>query len=117
MWEIDLNGAGGELAFCKAFNIYPELTYHGPDEYDCITSNAHRIDVKTTRYIDGRLVCVRTKKLGNCDLYVLVTGKMPKYQIVGFATEEELINKTSLKDLGHGPSYVIERNDLHTKWM
>ena len=60
----------------------------------------------------------KVEKKRTCDYYALVTGKMPKYRIVGWASAAELIDKKNLTDLGHGPTYALEQDKLHgCEWM
>ena len=46
-----VEGLGGEFAFCKLFNLYPDISIEIPEEDlgDCGT-HGKRIDVKTTQY-------------------------------------------------------------------
>lgn len=113
----DLNGMGGELAFCKASNIFPDLTIisgSGPRPIADCHMFGGLWDVKTTPYANGKLL-LRPSKTANkqCDYYVLVTGKMPKYRIIGWASAKELIRKANLIDLGHGPTYALDQDKLH----
>jgi len=82
--KLDEHAAGAELAFCKFMNLYPDLTTHirsgGPD---CIYNGA-RFDVKNTRHANGWLVVKACKNINDCDAYVLVTGMLPDYKIVGY---------------------------------
>jgi len=54
--EADREGFGGEIAYCKLMNLYPDLEsdLSSPD-YDCISCNGEKIDVKTTKYREGHL--------------------------------------------------------------
>jgi hypothetical protein len=119
----DLNGVGGELAFCRAANVYPDFTIIGEGELTPV-ADCHMFggtwDIKTTVYTNGKLLLRPSKveKKRTCDYYVLVTGKMPKYRIVGWASAAELIDKKNLIDLGHGPTYALEQDKLHgCEWM
>jgi hypothetical protein len=114
--EMEINGLGGELAFCKATNSYPDLTLAG-EPGTRPKADTHLFgslwDVKTTKRADGRLL-VRPTKRGQkaCEYYVLVTGSMPNYKIVGWIHAEDLFWNHNLKDLGHGKTYVIEQDQL-----
>ena len=95
--EMEINGLGGELAFCKATNTYPDLTLAG-EPGTRPKADTHLFgslwDVKTTKRADGRLL-VRPMKRGQkaCEYYVLVTGSMPNYKIVGWMHAEDLFWK------------------------
>ena len=52
----------GEIAFCKIFNIYPDLAYDEPKPYDAIL-HGHTINVKTIDAMHKNLiVTVREEK-------------------------------------------------------
>lgn len=110
--ETDLEGIGAELAFCRAFNVYPDLTLNKHPEEDAILRNGMRVDCKATRYKNGHLLAVITKAHKPADLYVLVVGEFPKYRIAGFATAEEIFQEQNIHDFGHGPTYAIPQNKL-----
>lgn len=119
----DLNGIGGEMAFCKAANVYPDFTIVENGEItpvsDCSLFGG-TWDIKTTVYPNGKLL-LRPSKVESkrtCDYYVLVVGKMPKYKIIGWASVGELARRVNLIDLGHGSTYALEQVDLHKcEWL
>ena len=71
-----------------------------------------RIDVKTTRHKEGYLVAKRWRKVEDCDMYVLVSGVMPRYEIQGWVYSVELVNPSNLSDNGYGEHYHMERSQL-----
>ena len=85
---IDYEGAMGELSLSKILNIYPTEIFDpsvksssaGSDRGD-LTFNGVCIDVKTTKYANGRLIC-RTKNPA-IDLIILMTGKDGNYEMKG----------------------------------
>lgn len=91
-FEADLQGFGGELAFCRLANVFPDLTVHnrsaskGEDQGDCIL-NGQRIDVKTAEKPYSAL-WVPLRKIGTADAYALMTGKFPTFRLVGMADVE-----------------------------
>jgi hypothetical protein len=109
----DLNGIGGELAFCKAMNIYPDITTgDGQPKFDCVIGKS-RWDVKTTTYPDGRLLVLPTKASKRCEFYALVTGRFPSYKIAGWTSAEEVFHSSTLMDLGHGMTHAIDQEELY----
>ena len=56
---VDLEGIAGEMAFCKIFNLYPDLeikvTTQDTDAGDCIL-NGYKVDVKATSYDTARVI-------------------------------------------------------------
>jgi hypothetical protein len=103
---------GGEIAVCKYFDRFPDLTI-GPhfSGYD-LKVKGKRIDVKTTTYNPGYLQAKPTKKIDACDLYILVYAEFPRFEILGGCTASGLIQDGNLKDLGFGTCYTLEQSQL-----
>jgi hypothetical protein len=113
----DLNGIGAEIAYCKHMNIYPdtETVYeaHELPPYDCVTADGTTIDVKATKYKNGRLLATLNKgKIEQPDGYVLVTGTFPEYTVVGYMAAEDLLKDEMIDDLGHGKGYMATQDML-----
>ena len=92
---IELQGACGELVVAKWLGVWPETDF-GLDHrsYDLKTPNMKwRIDVKTTEHIAGRLIIPVRRRKGGCDIFVLVTGEMPRYTIAGWIWEATLFER------------------------
>ncbi len=110
----DLEGFAGELAFCKMFNIYPDLTVKvnrsAEDKGDCILYGK-TVDVKTTKYKTGKLLAA-IWKVHYIDLYALMIGEFPVYIFKGFMKAEELLKIERLQNLGHGEGYVAHQLEL-----
>lgn len=109
----DLEGIGGELAFCKLVGAYPDLTLkprHGG--LDTIW-RGWRIDVKTTSVLTGHLLVSRQKAYGEVDRYVLMIGTFPTYRLAGYAESRELLIENNLRDFGYGLSYALSQDQLH----
>jgi len=112
--EIELDGISGELAVCRMLNVYPdtETSYKELPKYDLMSANGSKIDVKTTKYASGRLLATKNKKLGECDIYILVTGIFPTYKVVGWCRDDELLKEENLINLGHGEGYALTQDKL-----
>ena len=112
--DPDINGMGGEIAVCKYFNRFPDLTI-GPhfSGYD-LAVKGQRVDVKTTTYSPGYLQAKPTKKQDACDIYILVHAEFPKFEILGGVTAKEFIHDGNLKDTGFGPCYTLEASQLQS---
>jgi hypothetical protein len=112
--ETDENGIGGEVAVAKFLNLYPDMVIKPQSKtYDLMSRKGSRIDVKTTKYKNGRMLATLKKHVEDCDVYVLVTGVLPKYKIVGWIKSEDLIKDENVVDLGHGHSYGVTQDRLH----
>jgi len=111
--EIDREGFGGEIAYCKFMNLYPDLEsdLSSPD-YDCMSCNGEKIDVKTTKYREGHLIVPVNKITHPADKYVLVTGEFPVYNIVGQCGADQLFMEENIRDFGKGPGYTLGQNKL-----
>jgi hypothetical protein len=111
--EIDFDGMLAEMAFCKAWNIYPDFTIHPRQGgVDAITKQGTKVDVKATRVPNGRLLIHRNKKIGEVDRYVLAIIDGDKVNLVGFIDEQSALDSKYLDDLGHGEGFVIPRAAL-----
>jgi len=113
--ETDLHAVGSEIAFCKRFLLYPDLDVD-PRPYDVMLPSGITVDVKHTKFEDGRLLCERRKRNYPTDIYFLVTGTFPTYTTHGWATKEELMQDFRLHDFGYGPHkicYGMDQDELH----
>jgi hypothetical protein len=117
--KADIEGAMGEMAFCKLLNTYPhdvfELSTRSAatgEDYGDVTMNGLRIDVKTTAYKSARLLA--STKNPNVDIIVLMTGEEGVYTLSGGMIADELY-----KDSRYGihvglrkPCFSAEHNEL-----
>ena len=122
-YNIDLDGFGGEFAFCKAFNIMPSFVTGQADKADCIMADGTTVDIKTTKYSSGHLIAPMTKNVGDVDIYVLVIKiSESNFRIVGFRGSGKLIS-----DYGYqchqdnpkfsGKGYALPQLELHDPKM
>lgn len=107
--DTDLEGICGEFAFCKAMNLYPDMSISPRKGTDDVTLNGKTVDVKTTRYKTGKLLARKTKGETPSDIYVLVVGQCPQYKIIGWCRSTELLCENNLIDLGYGKTYGLEQ--------
>jgi len=109
----DLEGIAGEIAFCKIFNLYPDLQIGERLNYDAILSSGVTVDVKTTKYETGRLLAVLGKETHAPDAYALMTGVFPgSYTFRGFMWSKDLLINERIGDLGHGYGYMANQSML-----
>ncbi len=116
--NINVNGFGAELAFCQLCGVsfdpsFVEYESHF-NKVDATLMNGVTVDVKQTKYNSGRLLVSINKTKKYVDIYALIIGVFPNYRFMGWATYEEMIRKENIRDLGHGPGYVLDQNKLHT---
>jgi len=108
---IDEDGMMAEYAFCKRYNVFPDIV-PGPrsGSYDCIY-NGKRVDVKSTRYKDGRLLAT-LKDNPDVDVYVLGIIDGNTVTFPGFATKAQLCHPNNKVDLGRGEGYALTQDEL-----
>ena len=106
--SIHTEGAGGELAFAKAFDLYPifsEGTFKAPD----FSTN---IQIRTRSSHSYELI-VR-KDDSPTDIFVLITGTMPTYRIRGWMYGVEAMKPQYLENHGgREPAYFPPNSSLH----
>ena len=110
--DSDRDGILGELAFCQLMNVWPDLGLTPRSgSADCLVKNK-RIDIKTTRRLNGRLLCT-LKDNPDVDIYVLALLDDDSVTFAGYATKTELRQDANIIDLGHGKGYALDQNKLH----
>lgn len=107
----DQEGMAAELAFCKLFNIYPDLNLALDHEYDC-EYKGKKVDVKVTKYKTGKLLATLKKKASDIDVFALMVGENGTYEFKGFAYFDELVNDANIGNLGKGNGYVLGQEKL-----
>ena len=109
---INLEGTGGEFAFCKLKNIYPDMSIDHPLPFDCYINGHGFIDVKTTNKPHGMLLVGVWKSRSIPSYYALMVGEMPTYEFKGFFPGEEVFKPENIVNLGHGETYGISQDRL-----
>jgi hypothetical protein len=106
-WQIDIEGAGAELAFAKALGWYWDGQLGG--------TGHHRPDVgqvhvrQTTRTTGHLLIRPRFDVPG---VYALVTGSLPRYQVRGWARWPGCPAREATPDPDRPPVLMIAQADL-----
>lgn len=109
----DLEGIGGEIAFCKMMNLYPDLQIEYIPGYDCVLPDGTKVDVKTTKYENGKLLSVPWKEPKDIDVFALMIGGIPRYRYAGMMKAKELLQEHRKQNLGHGVVYVATQDELY----
>lgn len=108
-WTDAMAAAAEEFA-ALALGLRHKGEVHRPDAGWDLSMQGRRIQVKWTRYPDGKLL-VHTQQALLADYYVLVTGgTTDTFAIPGWATASEL--KESVGDLGYGQTYYLTQEQL-----
>lgn len=111
--HIHQEGVAGELAFAKAVNCYPHLdpTFR-PLAHDC-TLRDLRVDVKTMSRHDSRMLVPTSHERSAVEVYVLLTGRAPHFQIVGAALPPDVFRAEYLAELKEdNPTYAVPQDTL-----
>jgi hypothetical protein len=102
-YKIDLEGFGAEMAFCRLFNCEPDTTDGlKNDDYDTITKKGNKVDIKWTANINNGLLVKASKEKKMVDVYVLVVGNFPTYEIIGYALKDDVFKEDNLKPSKYG---------------
>ena len=112
---IDVFGFGGELAFCRIHNVYPDLyvkARKSTEDRGDVCWSGLCIDVKATKMDGGSLLIAPWKKSRYVDGYALMTGEFPTYEYRGMVRTEEALQDRWLRDLGRGDGYVVPQTQL-----
>ena len=109
--QADQDAIIGELAFAMLHNCWPDLSLTPRSGSFDVLLKGKRIDVKTTRRKDGRLVAT-TKTNPDVDVYVLAILDEEQVLFPGYATASELCHESRLTNLGHGPTYAMDQAAL-----
>lgn len=106
---IDVDGMGAELAVAKYLNVYPDIavrTGHRP-HHDLIF-NGKYLEVKQSRYANPCLLLSPNRIYVKKDFYyVLVSGTVPTYTIVGYVESAQVKEVGSWIDFGKGRSWRV----------
>lgn len=117
--QTDLQGIAAEIAFARLMNVYPDTSLDSRPDHDVLVPTplgSLRVDVKCTRYPQGKLLAVLGKASKRPDAYVLMIGESPDFMFAGVAWADDLLREDRVTDLGHGPTYAMSQGDL-MGWM
>jgi len=116
-YEVNRQGIGGELAFCRLFHLYPHEVFRigstAEDPGDA-WMRGFAIDVKSLRKTDSDLLVPGWKEVGEIPIHALMTGTFPTYRFRGFAWSEDIMKPENLTDLGYGPTYLYHQSRLRS---
>lgn len=114
---IDENAFGAELAFCKLFNVYPDMTITprvGGE--DCIDVFGEKIDVKNTDKEWPQYFVKKTKSTtpnAKVDYFAWMIGTLPNFKYIGKASWDTVMNCKTTQPHGEGSEcFVVESNLL-----
>lgn len=119
--EADIDAMGAELAFCRLFNVYPDLDVSPRAGGGDAILAGKSVDVKTTDVPFGRLLVPVGKNTTGVDLYALMVGRFPTYEFRGLQTAARVLRLDNIEQFKYGkPAHAVEQRDLVTakdlKW-
>lgn len=107
-WGLHIEGAAGEMAAAKALNVYWGATVN---TYKRGGDIGQRIQVRTRSRRDYELL-VRPSDRDE-DIFVLVTGKSPRFEVHGWLMGREAKHPDFLKNHGgRNPAYFVPHRAL-----
>jgi len=109
--EADKDAVLGEIAFAKHFNVCPDLSLSPRSGSPDAVLKDYRIDVKTTRYKNGRLLAT-LKKNPDVDIYVLAILHDDHVKFPGWAYASDLCQKSRLTNIKGNVGYAMRQRDL-----
>jgi hypothetical protein len=115
--NVEMESFGAEWAYCTMMGVLPDVNYKHFESYDALV-NGHRVDVKWTRYFDGRLQAKKSKDwISPPDYFVLMVGRFPIYFYRGCLRADELIRLERINtNKQHSPVYSADQVDLHPEF-
>lgn len=115
--ELNINGFGAELAFCRLCNIdFDSMTNEKESHFtkaDCTLTDGRTVDVKNTKYSSGKLIVRCGKEEKKVGIFVLMTGVFPIYTFRGWSTYEQIIQPENIINLGKGDAYCLTQSCLY----
>lgn len=110
LWDVDITGALGEIAFSKAVGLYLNVTTTKPGKVDFEIGGV-KVEVRTAYEKTSRLI-VRNGDLDDA-AFVLVTGYMNDFDIVGWCWGYEAKRDEWLDNPGfRAPAWFVPREGL-----
>ena len=109
--DIDQDGMMAEYAFCKKMNLFCDIVPAPRSGSADALFMGKRIDVKSTRHYDGRLLAT-LKENDDVDIYVLAIILGDTIKFPGYATKADLVNEATKTDLGYGTGYALTQQQL-----
>ncbi len=114
--ENHIEAMEGELAFCKIFNVYPDLTTDRFGSYDAVLPTHDFIDVKTkqSQYDEAIMFVKETDKKRAVDFFSLMVKKNDLFVFKGFMLAREVMVPRRLKQYS---SKCWEVNEKELYWI
>lgn len=113
--DNEVNAYGAEVAYCKLFNLYPDLEHSYFMPFDAMHGDKSTVDVKTTVLTNGRLLVKKKERMNLPDEYALMIGSYPIYTYIGHIAAGKLIRPENLDTKLKSPAYAARQSELHKR--
>lgn len=118
--ELNVQGSRGEFAFCKLFNLFPDMNINTrtmkEDNGDALL-DGKVVDVKTgKRDWGGLLIPLKHRNKTSIYAYALMTGEDDTYTFRGFYLGKDAYDDKFIKNLGYGDTFVIPQKELREQY-
>jgi hypothetical protein len=114
--ELNIEGVGAEIAYCRMFNCYPDFsTTPRRGGYDCIV-NGQTVDVKANAHIGNPyLLASQGKTFQDANIYALMIGSWPTYFFGGWLRACDLLKSENITNFGYANSnpYAVHESKLN----
>ena len=115
--DTEVLGLKAELAFCRYYNICPDLTTHarcgGHDAHMEYNGRLYSFDIKATNRPGGMLLATVKKAQEPADAYILAVVRDDIVRLIGWALGRDLFVPERITDLGYGPTYAMTQSQLY----
>lgn len=113
LFENNRQGYGGEVAFCRLANVFPDTEYTIRSVHDAVV-DGHTVDVKTTRNKTGVMYVKKMHHEDFPEYYAQMVGDFPEYTFMGYVKKEDALQEWRVREFPqhNSSSYVIEQNEL-----
>ena len=108
--KIGIQGMEGEIAICKAMNIYPDLATDHIQKQD-LYIKGYSFDVKTT-YKSHFLNVAYWKAQNPCDFYALVIKDGETFDICGYISKWDMFRRQNVTKGPRGDYWRIHKSKL-----
>ena len=107
--QMNIEGVAAEIAWFQYHGLMPDLTTTLPSPDHDGVWNGLLVDVKSTKYPNGKMISALKSRTKRVDVYGFCAGVFPWYQVVGHMMTGDFINDAHIGDLGYGPTYIANR--------
>lgn len=96
-YKIGLDGLVAEMAVCKHFNVWPDLSYDPrAGGHDCVIKG-RKVDIKSTKFGREVVYLPERKKHNDIDRYVWCYVDFRKVEILGWFKPEDIFQDKHLE--------------------